>query len=105
MSDYIIYFTATAVTDVKVKADTYDEAYERAWDEFDVPAPCHEEEYDLSDWEVDHAASDPDFDEHRSTQRTRTLQVVADQLMLNRGPSAGEMAELLAEKGLLNLSN
>lgn len=106
MREFTIYLTTTAVTDVIVEAESYDEAVERAWDGFRPPVADHVEDFDLSgDWEVDHAASDPDYDDHRSTERTRVMDYVADTLMLNRGLSAGEMAVLLAEKGLLNLPN
>lgn len=106
MSEYTIYFTTTAVTDVTVEAESYEQAVEDAWDEFQPPVAYHIEDFDLSgDWEVDDAASDPDYGEHRSTERTRVMDYVADTLMLNRGLSAGETAVLLAEKGLLNLPN
>lgn len=106
MREYTIYFTTTAVTDVIVEAESYDEAVERAWDGFQPPVADHVEDFDLSgDWELDDVASDPDYDDTVEAARDAYVDHVADILRSHRGLTAVELARFLAAEGLLNLPN
>lgn len=106
MREFTTYLTTTAVTDVIVGAESYDEAVEGAWDEFQPPVADHIEDFDLSgDWEVDHAASDPDYDATVEAARDAYVDHVADLLRSHRGLTAIELARFLAAGGVLNLPN
>lgn len=104
MREYNIYLNSIASVMRRVKAESYDEAVELAYREYGIPVPCHQEEYDLSgDWEVDDAASDPDYDHNIAKARENYKQRVATLLRENRDLDPEDLVELLASKAMLRL--
>ena len=52
MTLYNVYFGAGASALVQVEAESRDEAEEKAW-EFTPGSPCHQEDFELGDWDID----------------------------------------------------
>lgn len=103
MRDYTIYLTSTASISHTVEAESYDEAVDKVLNEYGTPVPCHMEQYDLGDWDVDDAESDPDYDDAITKARTEFMDRVADLLRDNRDLVGDDLAALLAAKGVLNM--
>ena len=52
MSKYRVYLQTTASMSVLVEAENRDEAVTKALDEYDSTTPCHQEPFELGDWDV-----------------------------------------------------
>ena len=103
MREYTIYLNSTASISHTVEAESYDEAVEKVYNEYGTPIPCHMEEYDLGDWDVDDAESDPDYDDAITKARTEFMDRVADLLRDNRDLVGDDLVALLADEGVLNM--
>lgn len=52
MEKYRVYLETTASMSVEVESDSMEEAVEYALDEYGSTSPCHQEPFELGDWDV-----------------------------------------------------
>jgi len=54
MARYYVTFHATASHTVEVEAENKQHAYDKAWEVGPPSGPCHQEDFDLGDWDIEY---------------------------------------------------